>query len=121
MKAIIIAFTLKFQSELQIIKKLHRIKIENPEAVLIHGFMDKSTVIRSGFSTTLIDALHEYFPWQFNFYNRDYETPVFREQMANVGLTLGAKVYVIGESAFGVKDEINLYLKAGLEIEYVPL
>jgi len=121
MNAIVIAFSIKNQPFTEIVKKLAEIQMKNRSAVLLHGFMNRKTVVKMGYDTAVIDALHAYFPWQFNFYNPAYPNPVFRKQMADVAVALGATVYVIGEIIDGVKIEIDGYRERGLEVVQIPL
>lgn len=121
MEAIVIAFTLKGQELKKIIPQIISIHKKHKRAVLLHGFMNRKTVVRSGYDTTLVDALYSIFPWQFNFYNPAYENPVRRDELAAVAKVLNAQVYIIGDIVDGVKAEYELYSKMGLMIEKVPL
>lgn len=117
MQTIIIAFTLKGQSFDKIKAALVQIanEGENPR-LLLHGFMPRKLVEAKGFSTEVVDALEELFPIQTNFF---YNGTVMRHSMRIYGEMLSAKVYVIGPVIEGVKEEVELYQSAGLEIVYL--
>lgn len=122
MKSIILAFTLKDQPFDLIVAEIERIaQIENSDpawpTLLIHGFMPRSVIVARRFSTHVIDTLEQYFPVQLNLY---FNGPL-RSQMAFIAVKLKTKVYVIGKVIDDVKEEVERYKNAGLEIEFVEL
>ena len=112
MKAIVIAFTLKDQPFETILPNLIKIAEDNPDAIVIHGFMPRAELEARNFSCDVVNALENLFPVRLNMYN---EKPL-RNEMVDAAAKLGAQVYVIGEIKEGVAEEVALYHDAGLSI-----
>lgn len=110
MKTLILAFTLKGQSESEILQVVKEIADRNPNSILIHGFLPRKVVVEKGFSTTVVDALEKNFPVQLNMWN---EKPL-RNEMVDIAKRLGAEIFVIGDIKEGVEEEVNLYKEAGM-------
>jgi glutaredoxin-related protein len=126
MKSIVIAFTLKGQNfekieaELkQLSDRLNTTSGEDP-VLVIHGFMPRSKVMEKGFSTSVVDALDKLFPHQLNMYSCVTNMPL-RKQMAHVALMLNATIYVIGDIAEGVAEEVQIYQSAEMNIIHKPI
>lgn len=119
MQSIIIAFTLKGQNFKQIaaILNLMADDFHPAETILIHGFLPRRILMEKSIPTDVVDTLEKYFPCQLNLF---YDGPL-RKEMAEVGKSLQAAVYVIGEPAEGVAEEVALYKAAGLGIVYLSL
>lgn len=106
MQFIIISFTLKGQDFWKIKNKLQDIAKQNPDAILIHGFMPRKEVISKGFSTDVLDTLDTLFPIQLNMYK---DGKPMREEMVKLSCKLNASIYFIGEIKEGVLEEHELY------------
>jgi len=105
MKAIIISFTLKNQDFGRIKPVIEKIAKENPNTILIHGFLPRKEVIEKGFSTEVVDVLESNFPVQLNMYDKG----VLRLEMGYIGKKLGAEVHIIGQNIDGVYEECQQY------------
>jgi hypothetical protein len=88
---------------------------------IINGFLPKEECIRRNLDTTCIEYLEKKFRLNLiNFYDTvNYKTR--REEMVECAKENNAIVYIIGEIADGVKEEFELYKKAGLETRLIPL
>ena len=118
MQAIVIAFTLKDQDPIEIVRKIRKLRTTFEETpLLIHGFMPRKEVQERGWSTLILDALDTAFPVQCNM----YENGPLREEMVDLAVSLSATVYVIGDIKHGVKEEFDLYYANTLPINKIPL
>lgn len=117
MKSIVLSFTLKGQDQQAIIDAIHRVAIDHPNHILVHGFMPKEIVLEKGFSTEIVDALQRGFPVQLNMYNNG----PMRQEMMEVAKQLRSKIVVIGEIKEGVAEEVELYRLTDLEILELPI
>lgn len=112
---IVVAFTLKGQDfEQQILPALKQVAADNPDCILIHGFMTRTALEEKGFGTEVVDALDELFPDQKLFFSNG---AVDRDGMKNFAYENRATAYIIGRVKDGVKDELVAYVKAGINIK----
>jgi hypothetical protein len=117
MEAIVVAFTLKGQDQSKIFQRLIDVAENNPNKILIHGFLPRKIVEEKNIPTDVVDTLEALFPVQLNMFDK---APL-RAEMVEVAKKLNAKVYIIGEVKEGVKEEADLYNAASLEIIHLPL
>lgn len=117
---IVIAFTLKGQSLDEIRPLLKEIKKEYPKAELVHGFMTRKAVEHKKYDTALVDTLDSIFPRQRTFYN-EVTGSTDRVSMKNYAYDQGAEVFVIGDIKEGVREEVILYLNAGIQPVFLTL
>ena len=106
MRHILLSFTLKNQKQEEILDALAKVYTKHRGAILLHGFMPKKELMAKGIDTTIVDALHTYFPKQINFY---CDGKPLRYLMAEAAMQLGATIIVIGNIVDGVKEEFDLY------------
>jgi hypothetical protein len=119
MQTIAIAFTLKGQNFSDIRKCLELLSAQvGREAILVHGFMSRQAVIDKGFSTEVVDALAELFPYQLNCFVDGHPK---RQEMANILKAQRGTVYTIGEVKEGVLEEVDLYKSAGVNVCALPI
>lgn len=116
-KAIVVAFTLKGQAFENILPKLVKLSEENPDAILIHGFLPRKVLEEKQIPTDVVNALENLFPVQLNMYN---EKPL-REEMVSVAKKLEATVYVIGEIKEGVAEEVELYRTENIPVVHLEI
>lgn len=103
-----ISFTLKGQDADNIIKVVEKIASENPNAILINGFMPLDVVNKKGFDPKIAQSLNDNFPAKLDFYDRASDAPL-RDEMVKIASVTGAKVYIIGKITDGVAQELELY------------
>lgn len=122
MKYIAISFTLKdqpFDSIKFVLEELSRqTGGKSGHTVLVHGFMTRQAVIEKGFSTEVVDALSELFPYQLNCFVNGVPD---RKRMAVIIKESRGTVYTIGEVKEGVKEEVDLYEANGINVSGLPL
>ncbi len=118
MKAIVTAFTLKNQPFETILPLLRKLAEENPEVILIHGFMPRRLLEERKWSLDVVNALENLFPVQLNMHD---DAKPLREEMALIAKKLSATVYVIGEVKEGVAEEIKLYEANDLLVIHWPI
>ena len=120
MRYIGISFSLKGQDIADIRVSLEKISQQlggtTGDTILVHGFMPRHVVVEKGFSTDLVDALSELFPYQINCYadgkpNRELMAKILKEQ--------GGEAWIVGDVIDGVKEEEAIYMENLLNINYV--
>lgn len=119
LKVLAVSFTTKDQPFEKIEQVLTEIAAQNPDAILLHGFMPMYEVQRRGMDTKVVDTILKLFPIQINLYS-PVKGPA-RKEMAQLAKTLNAKVYMIGEIKDEVAEDYQLYAEAGVEIIPVHL
>jgi len=111
MRVIVLAFTLKGQSQEKILAKIIEVAKDYPNHILVHGFMPRYLLVEKGIPTDVVDTLTANFPIRLNMHDGKR---VLRTEMAMIAKKLDAQIVVIGNISEGVKEEIDLYISAGL-------
>jgi len=93
---------------------------ENSSLILIDGYLPKEQCIENTTSASWRNYLDRAFDDTVSFYDT-VNQKVLRKEMVDFARSKNALVFVIGDIEGSVKEEFNLYQKAGLQIKVIPL
>ncbi len=117
MRVIGISLTLKGQELCEIEPALEQIAKKESGSILAQAFMPLDEILKKGWDPILRNTLDMLFPKQISF----YENGPKRKDMADFLELTNATAYIIGNIAFGVKEECELYMEQGIRIQYIRL